>query len=200
MQAVATPLADLTAEDLMTPDVVLLSEDTLLQDAARLLLRNRISGAPVIDAQGRCVGVLSAMDFVQAATKNLPLTCGFQAKRQGPGGNEITACTLPPGACSVQVKQVGPDANEVMICSEPHSVLADWQMVELEKLPTDSVRHYMTADPVTVAPHTPITTLARLMIDAHIHRIVVVDEKRRPDGIVSSTDILAAVARMNEHQ
>ena len=52
----------------------------------------------------------------------------------------------------------------------------------------------MTADPVTVSPHTPIGKLARLMLDAHIHRVVVVDEQRRPIGIVSSTDILAAVA------
>jgi CBS domain-containing protein len=33
------------------------------------------------------------------------------------------------------------------------------------------------------------------MIDAHIHRILVVGEDNRPCGIVTSTDILAAVAR-----
>jgi CBS domain-containing protein len=32
------------------------------------------------------------------------------------------------------------------------------------------------------------------MIDAHIHRIVVVDEGQRPIGVVTGTDILAAVA------
>jgi hypothetical protein len=44
-------------------------------------------------------------------------------------------------------------------------------------------------------PQTPIGELARLMLDAHIHRIMVRDENNRPIGIVSSTDILAAVAR-----
>jgi CBS domain-containing protein len=33
-----------------------------------------------------------------------------------------------------------------------------------------------------------------MMLDAHMHRIIVVDEQRSPIGIVSSTDILAAIA------
>jgi CBS domain-containing protein len=66
--------------------------------------------------------------------------------------------------------------------------------VEVEKVPTDEVRQYMTADVVTVPPGTRIADLARQMLDAHIHRVIVVDEERRPVGVVSSTDILAAVA------
>jgi CBS-domain-containing membrane protein len=33
------------------------------------------------------------------------------------------------------------------------------------------------------------------MIDAHIHRVVVIDEEGKPIGIVSATDVLAVVAR-----
>jgi len=47
---------------------------------------------------------------------------------------------------------------------------------------------------VVVPPITPIQELARMMLDAHIHRIIVADERGRPIGIISSTDILAAVA------
>jgi CBS domain-containing protein len=52
----------------------------------------------------------------------------------------------------------------------------------------------MTPDPVTAGPLTGIKDLARMMLDAHIHRIIVVDPNHRPIGVVSSTDILAAVA------
>jgi CBS-domain-containing membrane protein len=55
----------------------------------------------------------------------------------------------------------------------------------------------MTTDLVTALPGTPIGDLAQRMIDAHIHRIIVTDAEGRPVGIVSSTDILAAVARCN---
>jgi CBS-domain-containing membrane protein len=33
-----------------------------------------------------------------------------------------------------------------------------------------------------------------MMIDAHIHRVIVLDEERKPVGIVSSTDLMAALA------
>jgi CBS-domain-containing membrane protein len=38
------------------------------------------------------------------------------------------------------------------------------------------------------------------MRDGHIHRIVIVDERRRPVGVVSGTDVLAAVARLDRLQ
>ena len=52
----------------------------------------------------------------------------------------------------------------------------------------------MTADPVTALPTTQVRELARMMIDAHIHRIIIVDEEKRPVGVVSTTDVLAALA------
>jgi predicted transcriptional regulator len=109
-------------------------------------------------------------------------------------GKEITLCTLPLGVCPPQEKQKDLDGKEMVVCSQPHTVLTNWQVVEVEKLPADDVRRYMTADPVTARTDTLIRTLARMMIDAHIHRVIVVDEQQRPVGVVSSTDILSAVA------
>jgi CBS domain-containing protein len=205
MTTTRKPLLALTAADLMSRDVVRLPEHVPLRDAALLLLRNQISGAPVVDAAGRCVGVFSAIDFLRLVWKRpdaanpaappLPVTCSFQAKRTLPDGREVTVCLLPPGVCPIQVKQVGPGGEEWLVCSEPHCVLADWQVVELEKLPDDEVRRYMTPDPVCVPADTPIRTLARRMIDAHIHRVIVTDDAHRPVGVVTSTDLLGALAR-----
>jgi len=62
-------------------------------------------------------------------------------------------------------------------------------------LPRDSVRLHVTPDPVTVPPETGLGNLTRCMLDAHIHRVIVVDRDRKPVGIVTGTDVLAAVAR-----
>jgi CBS domain-containing protein len=58
----------------------------------------------------------------------------------------------------------------------------------------------MTADPVLVAPETRIGELAKMMVDAHIHRVIVAGADRRPAGIVSSTEVLAALARAAHEQ
>ncbi len=142
----------------MSCDLVVISKDMSLRAAARHLSGNRISGAPIVDADGRCIGVVSASDFMRWADKRGP---------QAPAYRSASDCYC-----------------------------AAWQVFdEVEgSLPEERVSAYMTADPVTVPLHTPIRALAQRMLDAHIHRIIIVNEERRPIGIVSSTDILAAVA------
>jgi CBS domain-containing protein len=204
MKAVTEPLMNLTAGDLMTCDVIRLSETMSLREAAGLLLKNQISGAPVVDAHGTCIGVLTALDFLHLTEKYadsralpsppLPVSCSFQIKHRTSVGQEITLCTLPPGVCPIQAKHQEHGSEPLLVCSQPHCVLVDWQIVDLERLPEGEVRRYMTSDPVTVPANTSIRTLARMIIDAHIHRVIVVDESRMPIGIVTSTDLLAAVA------
>jgi CBS domain-containing protein len=69
-------------------------------------------------------------------------------------------------------------------------------VLDEEPIPADKVHRFMTADPVKAGPATPVSELAQMMLDAHIHRVIVVDEHDKPVGIVSSTDILAAVAHV----
>src|SRR5271166_3903953 len=66
------PLLALTAADLMVSPVVTIPQGTSLREAARLLHQSDISGAPVVDPQGRCLGVLSSSDFVTWAGKGGP--------------------------------------------------------------------------------------------------------------------------------
>src|ERR1700756_3143626 len=59
------PMTELSAADVMSRDVVTVPQTMLLHHAAHLLARKQISGAPVVDDSGRCVGILSATDFVR---------------------------------------------------------------------------------------------------------------------------------------
>jgi CBS domain-containing protein len=49
----------LTAESIMTTNVVTITPDMAIKDAIELLLRLQISGLPVVDQQGRLVGVIT---------------------------------------------------------------------------------------------------------------------------------------------
>jgi CBS domain-containing protein len=158
-EIVMTTLTDqvktLTVSDIMTRDVLVISKSMSLRTAAHLLAEIHVSGAPVVDENGACVGVISSTDFVHWADR----------ERRG----------RKP--------------------AESDCVCTAWQMVEFDQLPAEVVSNYMTPDPVIVSPQMNLRDLARTMVDAHIHRVIVTDDRKRPVGLVSSTDVLAAVAR-----
>lgn len=54
-------------KDYMSASLVVLSPTTAILDAARWLVDNRISGAPVVDHMGNLVGVLSEKDCMRIA-------------------------------------------------------------------------------------------------------------------------------------
>jgi CBS domain-containing protein len=53
------------AQDVMTTHVITVTPDTTVPDAAKLFVENRISGAPVVDADGHVVGVISEGDLLR---------------------------------------------------------------------------------------------------------------------------------------
>jgi len=53
-----------TVADVMTPDPIAVQPETALQDAIQILAERHISGLPVIDPNGKLVGVLSEADLV----------------------------------------------------------------------------------------------------------------------------------------
>jgi CBS domain-containing protein len=159
MVPAAKPLFSMTAADLMSATLVMVPEEMSLKGAAHLLAQGAVSGAPVVNSEGGCVGVLSATDFVHWMDREH-------------GG---------PAACA----------------ASPASKAAP-QMVDTAELPDQAVRDYMTPNPVTVFATATIGELARNMIDVHIHRVIVVDKSGKPIGIVSSTDLLAALAHAEQ--
>lgn len=57
-------MSELTAKEIMRPEVITISEDASVQDLAALLAKKKISGAPVVDGQHRVVGIVSEGDLV----------------------------------------------------------------------------------------------------------------------------------------
>ncbi|MGB8632321.1 MAG: CBS domain-containing protein, partial [Xanthobacteraceae bacterium] len=51
--------------DVMTLKVISIGADELIIKAARLMLKNRISGLPVVDKEGALVGMVTEGDFLR---------------------------------------------------------------------------------------------------------------------------------------
>jgi predicted transcriptional regulator len=148
------------AAEIMSHYVIMIPREMTLQGAARMLARAGVTGAPVVDENGRCIGVLSATDFMHWMKEE------HTGKRRSASGEVL--CT-------------------------------SWQIPEDVGELTGTVDGCMTKDPVLAHPNVKIGELARMMMDAHVHRVIVVDRNsQRPIGVVSSMDILAAVARAEQ--
>jgi CBS domain-containing membrane protein len=144
MSTTTKPLTELTAADVMSKDVVAISREMSLRGAAERLEQAKVSGAPVVDEEGHCLGVVSSADLVRWLSQG------------GPGTPVMSGIELRPG---------------------------------------DELRACMTTDLVVAWPEMRIGELARRMIDAGVHRVVVLDSAGHLLGIVTTTDIVAAVAR-----
>ena len=148
---------ELKARDLMTTEPVCVSPSTRIRELARMFEEHEISGVPVVDQEGRVIGIVSKTDLI---------------RRCAEGTDE-----LPPAYLfEVLSEQEDDDTSEVI--PEPLVCVED----------------FMTEDPVMVGPDHSAASIARLMAEKRIHRVIVVDEDRFPVGIITSMDMLAAVA------
>lgn len=119
----------LTAADVMQNDVLSVNSDTGVVEAARTMLRHKISGLPVIDWSRRLVGILTEGDLLRRSeigterhrSNWLELLLG-----PGRGAEEYTAehARKVSEVMSDQVVAVGPDMplSEVVALMEKHHI------------------------------------------------------------------------------
>ena len=147
-------LTSLQVADVMTTPVMTVGANSTMSEAADVFTEHKISGAPVVDEQGRCVGVLSASDFVHSKAEELE-------GRQHVGN---------------------------FLCSRHPSGL-----YSIDQVRQDLVRQHMTPAVQTMDSATPVLTAARCMCQEHVHRLIVVDERIAPVGVLTSLDLIEAL-------
>lgn len=97
--------------DLMTTDPVTTTPDAPLKEAARLMVRHKVSGLPVVD-DGKVVGIVTEGDFLrQEASRDQPyrfslLDALFGDEPAGPPAAETVGEVM-----TVQVLTVAPEAS-----------------------------------------------------------------------------------------
>ena len=117
--------------EVMTTNVLTIAFGSTLQEAATLLHEARVGGAPVVDPQGRVMGMLSKTDLLDPR------------------------------------RNLGPDA---------------------------AVGDVMTHVLFGVRAEDPLAWAICLMVDEHVHRVVVTDEAGKLVGIVTALDVLKRLA------
>jgi len=174
--------------DIMTTELVTVSPDLTLQEVARVFAESGISGVPVVSGQ-ELVGVISTTDLVEFDATHL----GSGRKRDDDSEwREIE--TLPaldasdesgPGLYFTEMwDDEGADALSRIETDSP----------EWNRMAEATVASVMTTSVVALRPEASVQEAARLMLAAGVHRILAVTEEGDLVGLVSSSDIVRAVA------
>ena len=111
------------AHQIMTRRLITVVADTSIIDAANIMLKNHVSGLPVLDHTGKLVGIVSQSDFLRRAE------IGTQRKR----ARWLKVLLGPGTAASDFVHERGRKVGEVMTL-EPHTVTEDATLEEIVQL------------------------------------------------------------------
>ncbi len=97
--------------DLMTTDPLTVSADTLLKDAARAMVRNRVSGLPVI-GDGALIGIVTEGDFLrQEANRDQPYRFSLLDALFGEGPADPPAVETVAEVMTEDVITIRPEAT-----------------------------------------------------------------------------------------
>lgn len=147
---------EVSLAEVVTRDLVAINPQDTLREALSVMVENRVSAVPVVDARRHCVGVISVTDLLGVA-RDL--------------------------------------SDELNALSETHGLDHQALVEKLERadLLTEPVQNWMSPDPITVDVDSTIRRAARLMLKHQVHRLVVLDQRQRVAGVVSTMDLLAAL-------
>jgi CBS domain-containing protein len=159
MQAVAQK----TARDVMTTDVLTVRSDWPIDRLAEFLIQNDISGAPVVVDGGMLVGVVSLKDIVRH--DSLPETRTSEDHR--------------PPAYYVEHADLGLDEE-------------DMESLRWGQISSVQVRDIMTPAVFNVSEDAPLADVADTMVRGRIHRVFVT-RSGSLRGIITALDMLRVI-------
>ena len=145
----------LRVSDVMTTDPVTVDASSSMEDVSILFATQGIHSAPVVDDMGKCIGIITASDFVKR-------------------NRMYSSCD-----------------------SQPHELSHQEDGILLEPRSYDYVSDCMTDGIQSITPTTPLIAAARIMTDAHLHTLPVLDA-HKPVGMLSNLDVVATLVNAFE--
>jgi len=152
-----------TVKEFMNENVVCLSPDDTIFDAAKILSQLNIAGAPVVE-KDKIVGIVSISDII----KFIDIKLGKLPKIDTPGLSTLLLAL-------VQMQKVHSDFKK-----------------ELKKITATKIKDVMTKNVITVSPLQTMVEVAEIMEKHDINRLPVVDDGRII-GIVARADIIKSL-------
>lgn len=147
-------------KEIMTTDVVTLNGYMSVRQAAGLLATRNISGAPVVDNEGKIIGILTETDILRSVE-----------------------------SAADEVHMVFPSLHTMGVMFELSKGEKEI-VKAFEEQANTIVMDVMTKNVITCTPDTSLNEVASTFVEKGINRLPVVDEEGHVVGIVARGDIV----------
>jgi CBS domain-containing protein len=213
---------DKTAQEIMTSPVMTAREDEALGYVVQRLLQHRLKRMPVVDAEGKLVGMVSRLDILRAASG---AGAGSQEQAPSPHPGRTLGEVMSPKVPTVHINDdladvlrnmLEADIRRVVVLDEqekPIGVIIDGDLVArvsptlrrnvLQSLAARvmgtevsrgqaTAQELMSENVLSTAPNTTVVEAINLMLREGRKQLVVVNDEGQPVGIVDRQTLLAA--------
>lgn len=161
----------LFAKDVMTSDVTTVHQDESVEALIHVFRVSHFTGMPVVDSEGRCVGLVSETDILRA----------------------LAYAINPPGSADdIAVGKDGRDRGATTRLLRPQSPPSD---KSVSKLVSRTVQEVMSPVLQACRADDTLAHVCETMAWKGVHRIVVTNEDGQVVGLISALD---AVRRFGE--
>lgn len=196
------PISQLTVADLMASPVISVPPETSIASVSRVLALRRISAVPVIDAQGRALGVISQTDLLRIGRLEPASLAGVQVLDLP---EEPARDHMHEGILSVPLDTPVRAAARKMVDSHVHRLFVEDAGMIVGVFSTEdalvAVRQTHDETPIGALMNKPVITVpldaevaaaAARLDHAHISGVVVVDRDGYPAGTFTQVEALKA--------
>jgi CBS domain-containing protein len=163
--------ATLKVRDAMRRNVTTLAPGDEIEGALARFEEARISGAPVVDASGKLVGVLTLTDVAR------------------PDRLRESRVSVQRGA--FEMSEIAGD--ELTDELDPEEVFYSKEDYSADLLGGERVSEWMTGEVVSVSPDASLEAACKAMVSHQIHRVFVTEGERLV-GVLTSFDVVRALA------
>lgn len=166
----------LKAQDVMTKDVTTVALSDSVEKLVHIFRVSHFTGIPVVDAEGRCVGLVSETDILRALAYTLS----------------------PPGSGEFSTKFKGRErmATSRLLDAANKAQLEVGAAVVMRELLTRQVQELMTPVVHSCNPDDELQAVCETMAWKEIHRVIVCDADGKVVGLISALDL---ARRFGEH-
>ncbi len=201
-------VGNLTLDKIMTAVVITVPGSSLVARSARILLENKITALPVVDAEQHLEGILTSSDLFRLVLEELPVTrqevtVGDYMTRDlqviAPSTSLLDAQRLMgvKRIRSLPVVQdgvlVGIVTRTDLLSAAPSPVATQGRMAVAEQVLSAPIRFIMTSMPMTVQQKASVTVAARMMLENKIHSLPVMDDRQEMVGIITESDLFRMI-------